>query len=265
MHPACRCLGVHSCSPGMAAQWSPASTKWIFTATGSGKVRGDRMSSTIFLPEIPPPGPSIPWNVGRSCAARNLLGWVKHPGLLRGQGQIKVSEMSRSASCQREMWCWSLCLQQNAPSGLEQDATPKILLNLVLSFFLTCLWSCISSENNSGSIGCRNPSFSPMVCHSHPAWSQNCPRGCKYPKAQPGWQLRPCRIWGMLLGGALCSFQPDPFMVLAWIVFTGTKEKKKIKLGFPLFHLIFSFWAGLRVSLRKTVKRPIKSNHHKAT
>lgn len=42
MLPAWTCLEVHFCSPGIAAQWSSPSTKWMFTATGSGKVRGDR-------------------------------------------------------------------------------------------------------------------------------------------------------------------------------------------------------------------------------
>lgn len=69
----------------------------------------------------------------------------------------------------------------------------------------------------------------------------------------------------MLLGEELNSLQPDPAVLLAQIVFSGTKEKKIIKLGFPLFYFIASFWTKLWAFPRKILNYSIKSSHHKAT
>lgn len=63
-----------------------------------------------------------------------------------------------------------------------------------------------------------------------------------------------------------CWTVSSQILLWCWLGFYFlAQRKKKIKLGFPLFHFIVSFWARLWAFLRKPLNSPIKSSHHKAT
>lgn len=141
--------------PGGAFKSTPAPLEWLLSeaqhqpheySLPQGLQRWgetEPLSPSTFLPEISWPRHSLECGNSLHCQEPSGLG----EGTDFDLWNLQISPLPK----------------RGAPAGLEQDATPKILLNTMLSFALSCLWFYISSEINREWTGYRSPSFSPTV------------------------------------------------------------------------------------------------------
>lgn len=103
-------------------------------------------------------------------------------------------------------------------------AQTEHLLNAVGRFPLSGPWIYIISENKGAEQDIGDLLSTPTsVILPDPGADPELPQWL-YPNPGRGWQGRHCSVWGLLHGGALDSLQPDPAIILAWVVFSGTKE-----------------------------------------
>lgn len=282
MRPAWRYLEAHSRSPWHGAQQNPTSTEWICIARGSGKARGDGslisswpchlqgLQHHVHARDVT----SLP----RSLSPSSLVGAGWDPLLRASSGVGEASRSGEGTGADWGLWilqvgalprCWAAWRDAGriplfAAKRVERDAIQKVLLNTIVRFPLSFLWFCISSENKRGWIGYWRLYFSPKVILPGPGADPERPHG-SCPNPGPGWQWRqlqhlrdaPWRRVEQFAARSCCGVGSD---CIFW-----HKGKKIIKLGFPLFYFIVSFWTKLWAFPRKILNHSIKSSNHKAT